>query len=78
MIEPSKLIPRPDSARLLCRSCGEAVEFSGDPGSVAQLRFEHEADCAFFKAIESGRGQEWIEKNGDPIRMEAAESEAKP
>ena len=58
-------------ARLRCRICREAVALSGGPGSVAELRFEREADCAFLKAIEGGRGQEWIEKNGNPLRVEA-------
>ena len=59
-------------ARLRCRTCGETADLAAAPGSVAQLRFEHETDCAFFKAIESGRGQRWIEKNGNPLCIEKA------
>ena len=57
-------------ARLSCQSCGETIELAGGLGSVATLRFEHEEDCAFLKAIESGRGCEWVKAHGDPIRVE--------
>ena len=57
-------------ARLSCQSCGEALELTAGPGIVAQLRFEHDADCAFLKAIKDGRGQQWFEKHGDPMCIE--------